>query len=63
MCCMVRLNDLEELDEPLLGGTLGTSASTPHKDIAMDLDEEDGLQEEVNEMAQFSPNEANYGLV
>jgi hypothetical protein len=29
----------------------------------MDLEEEDELQEEVNVTAQFSHDEANYGLV
>lgn len=63
MQCMVKLNDLEELVEPLLGETLGASASARPKDAAMELDEDDELQEEANETAQFSPSEANYGLV
>ena len=63
MQCMVKLNDLEELAEPPLGGTPGTSTSAPPKDAAMDLDEEGRIQEEANETAQFSPSEANYGLV
>lgn len=62
MHCMVKLNDLEELAKPSLGGTLGASTSTPPKDVVMDLDEEDRLQEEANEMAQFNLAEANYGL-
>lgn len=63
MRCMVKLNDLEELDEPPLGGTLGASTSAPPKDTAMDLEEEEGRLQEANEMAQFSQGEANYGLV
>ena len=63
MCCMVKLNDLEELAKPPLGGTLGASSSTPPKDAAMDLEEEEGRLEEANEMAQFIPSEANYGMV
>lgn len=43
MWCMVKLNDLEELAEPLLGGTPGALTSTPPKDVEMDLDEDDGL--------------------
>lgn len=39
MQCMVKLNDSEELAEPLLGGTSGASTSGFSKDEAMDLDE------------------------
>lgn len=60
---MVKLNDPEELVEPPLGGTTGALTLAPPKDATMDLDEEDGLQEEVNAMAQFSLGETNYGLV
>lgn len=42
MCCMVKLNDLEELAEPPLGGTPGASPSTPPQEEAMDLEEEVG---------------------
>ena len=63
MRCMVKLNDLEELVEPPLGGNAGASTLDPPKDVAMDLDEADGLQEEANAKAQFSPDEANFGLV
>ena len=63
MRCMVKLNDLEELDEPPLGGPPGASTSAPPKDAAMDLEEEDGHPDEANEMDQFSPSEANYGMV
>ena len=60
---MVKLNELEELAKPLLRGTLGASTSEPHKDVVMYLDEADRLHEEVNEVAQFSPYEGNFGLV
>lgn len=63
MHCMVKLNNLEELAKPLLGGTSSSSTSTPPKDAAMDQEEEDGLQEEANATTQFSLGEANYGLV
>ena len=43
MRCMVTLNDLEELVEPPLGGTLGALTLAPPKDATIDLDEEDGL--------------------
>lgn len=60
---MVKLDDLEELDEPPLGGNLGSSTSKLPKDVAMDLDEADEIQEEANAMTQFSPSEANFGVV
>lgn len=63
MHCMVKFNDLEEMVEPSLGGTLGASTSTPPKDEAMDLEEEEGRLVDANEMAQFSLDEANYGQV
>ena len=63
MHCMVKLNDLEELAKLPLVGTLSALTSEPPNDATMELDEEDELQEEANETAQFSPDEANYGLV
>ena len=63
MRCMVKLNDLEELAESLLGGTLGASTLAAPKNVVMDLEEEEESMEEVNEMDHFSPGEANYGLV
>ena len=63
MRCMVKLNDLEELAESLLGGTSGASTSMSPQDEAMDLEEEAGRLAEANDMAQFSPREANFGLV
>ena len=43
MRCMVKLNDLEELVEPPLGGNSGISTSDLSKDMEMDLDESDAL--------------------
>ena len=63
MRCMVKLNNLEEQAEPPSGRTPGASTLAPPKDATMDLDEDDGLQEEANAMTQFSLGEANYGLV
>ena len=40
MHCMVKLNDLEELAEPPMGGTSRDLTSTPPQEEAMDLDEE-----------------------
>ena len=63
MSCMVKLNDLEGLAEPPLGGNPGASTSAPPKDAAMDLEVEEGRMEEENERARFNPGKANYGLV
>ena len=63
MRCMVKLNDLEELAETTLGGNSGTSTSDLPKDATMDLDEADKLQEMASADAQFSADEANFGLV
>ena len=40
---MVKMNDLEELAEPPLSGTLGASTSGTPKDDAMDVEESVGL--------------------
>ena len=61
MRCMVKINDLEELAEPLLSGTLGASTSGTPKDDAMDVEESVGVQEEAKMVAQFSPDEAHTG--
>ena len=63
MWCMVKINDLEELVEPPLGGTLGVSTSGLPNDEAMDVDESIGLQEEAKLAALFSASEANIGLL
>lgn len=47
MRCMVKINDLEELVEPPLGGTPDASTLGLPKDETMDMDESVGLQEEV----------------
>ena len=63
MRCMVKLNDLEELAEPPLGGTPDASTLKLPKEAAMDLDEAGGLQAEANVVAYFSPGETNIGLL
>ena len=60
---MVKLNDLEELAEPSLGRNSSASTSNLPKDATMDLDKADELQELASADAQFSPDEANFGLV
>lgn len=59
MRCMERINDLEELTEPSLSGTLRASTLGPPKEKAMDMEERVGLQEEVKLATQFSPGEAH----
>jgi hypothetical protein len=61
MRCMVKINDLEELAEPPLSGTLGASTSSTPKDNAMDVEESVGLQEEAKLATQFSPGKAHTG--
>ena len=61
MRCMVKINDLEELYEPSLSGTLGASTSSTPKDDAMDMEESVGLQEEAKLATQFSLSEAHTG--
>ena len=45
MRCMVKLQDLVDFVEPLLGVTSGASTSDHSKDEAMDLDGEDEYQD------------------
>ena len=59
MRCMVKINDLEELGEPPLSGTLGASTSGTPKDDAMDVEESMGLEKEAKLAAQFSLGEAH----
>ena len=63
MRCMLKLNDLEELAEPPLGGTLRASTSAQSQDEAMAMEEEDGRLAEANDMAQFSLGDANFDPV
>ena len=60
---LVKLKDLEELTEPPLGGTLEATTSGSPKEEMLDLDVEDDIQEEENTEAQFSPGEAQIGLL
>lgn len=60
---MLKINDLEELVKTPLGGTLGASTSGLPMDEAMDVGESIELSEEEKLVAQFSPNEANIGLL
>ena len=63
MRCMVKLNDLEEMVEPPLGGTSGDLTLAPPQEEAMDLDGVAGRMTETNDKAKLSPGEENFGLV
>lgn len=43
MCCMVKINDLEERAKPPLCSTMGASTLTSYKGDAMDVEESLGL--------------------
>ena len=58
---LVKVNDLEELLEPPLGGTPKVSTSGPPKEEMLDLEVEDSMQGESNVDAQFHPGEAQNG--
>ena len=47
MCCMVKINDLQEQAEPSLSRMMGASTSTTCKSDTMDIEESVGLQEEA----------------
>ena len=52
MCCMVKLNDLEELAKLPLGGTSGASSSALPQEEAMDLEDKVGRLAEANNTIQ-----------
>ena len=51
---LVKLNDLEEVAEPPLGGTSEATTSRLLKDEMLDLEMDDAVQEDNNEAAHFS---------
>jgi hypothetical protein len=63
MPCMVKLNDLEELAKPPLGGAPLDSTLASLQKEAMDLDKEVGRWAGANNTTQFSPKEENFSLV
>ena len=58
MCGLVKLNELEEVTEPSLGGNQERSVSRLPRDEPMDMEAEDVALEEVEEDAWFSPGES-----
>lgn len=63
MRALVKLNELEEVVEPPLGGLLEASASSMPKDFVQDLDENIVALDEEGEEARFSPAESHSGLL
>lgn len=51
MRCLVRVNNLEELAEPPLGGALEANTSGPSKEELLDMERVDAMQEAANEDA------------
>ena len=63
MRCMVKLNDMEELVELLLGGAPVALTLAPLLEEAMDLDDEVGRRAGANNTTQFNLDDENFGLV
>ena len=60
---LVKLNELEEVAEPPLGGTSEASTSGLPKDEMQDLGEDDTALEEDGEEVRFSLGESQLGLL
>ena len=60
---LVKLNELEEVAEPPLGGPLEVSTSRLLREDTLDLDADDIVLEEEGEEAWFSPGESHLGLL
>ena len=60
---LVKLNELEDVAEPPLGGNQETFVSRLPRDDPMDMEVDDAALEEVEEKARFSPGESQIGLL
>ena len=60
---LVKINELEDIAEPPLGGNQETSVSRLPKDKPMDMEAEDAVLKEAEEEARFSPGESQIGLL
>jgi hypothetical protein len=60
---LVKLNNLEEVAEPPLGGIPEASTSGLPKDEMQELEEEDTTLEDDGKEARFSPGESQLGLL
>ena len=60
---LVKVNSLEELAKPPLGGNPEASTSGTPKEEMLDLEVEDAMREEANMNTQFSLGKAQIGLM
>ena len=60
---LVKLNELEEVVEPLVGSLLKVSTSRLPRDDTQDLDADNVALDDDGEEARFSPNESQLGLL
>lgn len=60
---LVKLNELEEVAEPPLGGLPKVSTSRLPRDDTQDLDADDITLDDDGEEARFSPGESQLGLL
>ena len=60
---LVKLNELEDVVEPPLGGNQECSMSRLPRDEPMDMEAEDTMLEEAEDDAQFSPGESRLSLL
>lgn len=60
---LVKLNELEKVVAPPLGGNPEHPSSRWPRDEAMDMEAEDAALEEVEEDTRFSPGEQRHGLL
>ena len=60
---LVKLNELEDVVEPLLGGNQERSVSRLPRDEPMDMEAEDVALGEVKDDSWFNPGESRLGLL
>jgi hypothetical protein len=60
---LVKLNELEEVAEPPLGGLLEATTSSMPKYVVQDLDEDNAALDDEGEEDRFSPGESHLGLL
>ena len=60
---LVKLNELEEVAKPPLGGLPKASSSRMPRDDMQDLDDDEAALEDEGEVERFSPGESQLGLL
>ena len=63
MHSLVKVNDLEELVEPPLGGVSKANTSGPSREELRDMEMEDAMWDVENEDPDFSPREVRADLL